>query len=119
MNLKIEICKLQIKESHARRKWVVAHPSRAQRARMKTPANAGFPENEVRVFGGSRCGGRRRARLTGTPTALQFAAGNPYYAAKKAPIIYWGEGGGSGGRIRGVGGKLSSQVQQKICLGER
>ncbi len=28
MNLKIEICKLQIKESHARRKWVVAHPSR-------------------------------------------------------------------------------------------
>ena len=43
----------------------------------------GFPENEVRVFGGSRYGGRRRARLTGTPTALQFAAGNPYYAAKK------------------------------------
>ncbi len=28
MNLKIEICKLQTKESHARRKWVVAHPSR-------------------------------------------------------------------------------------------
>ena len=37
----------------------------------------GFPENEVRVFGGSRCGGRRRARLTGTPITPQ----------KKPPIF--------------------------------
>ncbi len=68
----------------------------------------GFPENEVRVFGGSRYGGRRRARLTGTPTAPQFAAGNPYYAANKAPILR-GEGGGLGGRKKG-GGEPSSGV---------
>ena len=53
MNLKIEICKLQIKESHARRKWVVAHPSK----RYAPPPITPIP--------------------SGTPIAHKFAMGNP------------------------------------------